>query len=63
MDTTAPVIDLDPADPAQRNYTTTSVNGATVSLDNNAFAATLVEASNSLTQLTLQPGGLRDGFE
>ncbi len=61
VDTTAPVIDLDPVNLSQRDYTVTSVNGASVSLDNNAFPATLVEASDSLTLLTIQPGGLRDG--
>ncbi|WP_173202222.1 Ig-like domain-containing protein, partial [Geobacter sp. SVR] len=61
IDTTAPVIDLDPSDAATRNHATASVNGAVVSLDDNSDPATLVEAGGVITQIKLQVGGLRDG--
>ncbi|MEN3112716.1 Ig-like domain-containing protein [Uliginosibacterium paludis] len=60
-DTTPPVIDLAPSDGTTISRSLTSSNGAQVSLDNNADALTLTEASNRLTRLTLSVSGLADG--
>ncbi len=60
-DTSGPVIDLAPTDNATLNRTVTSASGAAVSLDDNANAATVVEASDAITQLRLTVAGLADG--
>jgi len=59
-DTTKPVIDLDTTATGV-NRAVTSIAGAAVSLDNNAAAATLVEASK-VQNVSITVGGLKDGI-
>src|SRR6185369_14328188 len=61
QDTTAPLIDLAPSDAATVNRTVTSANGASVSLDNDASPAVIIEASDRITNLTVAVAGLKDG--
>ncbi|NPC54662.1 cadherin domain-containing protein, partial [Caenimonas soli] len=60
-DTTAPVLDLDPSDGGTINRSVTSLNGAAVSLDDDADAATLVELSDKLGAVTVTVAGLANG--
>jgi large repetitive protein len=61
QDTTAPAIDLDPSAAGTLDHGVTSANGAAVSLDDAADAATVIEASDLLGSITITVGGLLDG--
>src|SRR6185369_16039654 len=61
QDTTAPLIDLAPCGAVTVNRTVTSANGASVSLDNDASPAVIIEASDRITNLTVAVAGLKDG--
>ncbi|MFA6961388.1 MAG: Ig-like domain-containing protein [Opitutaceae bacterium] len=66
-DTTKPVIDLNPTTAGANtsasgvDHAVTSTEGASVSLDDNADAATVVEASDQLLEINITVGGLLDG--
>ncbi|WP_224981934.1 Ig-like domain-containing protein [Geomonas agri] len=60
QDATAPVIDLAPADAGTINSIAMTA-GSAVSLDSNSDPATVTEASDQLTRITITVGGLLDG--
>ncbi|WP_162604974.1 Ig-like domain-containing protein [Geomonas terrae] len=60
QDAAAPVIDLAPSDAGSINRST-STAGSAVSLDANADPATVSEASDQVTRITVTVGGLLDG--
>ncbi|MDZ4287031.1 MAG: Ig-like domain-containing protein [Prosthecobacter sp.] len=62
-DTTAPVVDLAPADAGTLNFGVTSSEGAIVSLDDDTNPATVVENSDKITKISLTVAGILDGSD